>query len=67
MFHRCCPRCGQGDLLCDYEDQLICLQCGYELRPDEKVMLLARLAQAYRNFLQEARHEPQSQFKSQLL
>ena len=46
MFHRCCPRCGQGDLLCDYEDQLICLQCGYELRPDEKVMLLARLAQA---------------------
>ena len=37
-----CPRC-QGDLLVGKED-VTCLQCGHELRPEQKEVLLATLA-----------------------
>ena len=46
MFHKSCPRCNRGDLLFDGDDQLVCLQCGYEVRPVEKLTLLSRLRQA---------------------
>ncbi len=42
MFQKSCPRCNLGDLLFNSHDQLICLQCGYELRPLDKVRLLMR-------------------------
>jgi DNA-directed RNA polymerase subunit M/transcription elongation factor TFIIS len=38
-----CPRC-QGDLHISIENELSCLQCGYELRPDEKQRVLLRIA-----------------------
>jgi hypothetical protein len=38
-----CPRC-HGDLLIrPDEDEVTCLQCGHELRPEQKQALLARL------------------------
>jgi hypothetical protein len=41
-----CPRC-RGDLHIGQED-VSCLQCGYELRPAEKQDLIARLADRQR-------------------
>jgi hypothetical protein len=38
-----CPRC-QGDLHISRDaDEMTCLQCGYELRPEEKTRLRVRL------------------------
>jgi hypothetical protein len=43
-----CPRC-HGDLLVRTDlDEVTCLQCGHDLRPDQKQALLARLPQATR-------------------
>ena len=54
MFHKSCPRCNHGDLLFDSDDQLVCLQCGYELRPVEKLTLLSRLTMARRKVRSES-------------
>ena len=32
---KACPRC-HGDLLAGLDDEVACLQCGYELKPAEK-------------------------------
>jgi hypothetical protein len=37
-----CPRC-RGDLHIG-QDEINCLQCGYELRPVERQAIIARLA-----------------------
>ena len=42
-----CPRC-RGDLHLGLENELSCLQCGYEARPDEKQAIIARLSEARR-------------------
>ena len=43
-----CPRC-HGDLLIrPDEDEVTCLQCGHDLRPEQKQELLARLEKATR-------------------
>ena len=40
-----CPRC-HGDLLLSIENEVSCIQCGYELKPAEKQLLLATLRSA---------------------
>ena len=37
-----CPRC-RGDLHLGLEGDLSCLQCGYEVRSEEKQAIIARL------------------------
>ena len=37
-----CPRC-RGDLSLDLDNELACIQCGYETRPEERSQLIARL------------------------
>jgi hypothetical protein len=37
-----CTRCN-GDLGQDRDGEFVCLQCGHELRPDERAALLGRL------------------------
>lgn len=37
-----CPRC-RGDLYREIDDELICLQCGYEVRPEDHLWLIARM------------------------
>lgn len=39
---KACRRCN-GDLIRDLSDGFNCMQCGHELRPDERTDLLARL------------------------
>jgi hypothetical protein len=38
---KACPRC-HGDLLAGLDDEVTCIQCGYELKPDEKQAVLLR-------------------------
>jgi hypothetical protein len=40
-----CTRC-HGDLGQDRDGELVCLQCGHELRPAERAALLARMERA---------------------
>lgn len=37
-----CPRCG-GDINLDLEGEMTCLQCGHELKPEERRALLRRV------------------------
>ena len=48
MLSRACPKC-RGDLRIEHDlyggqPDLMCLQCGYVARPDERAAMLARLA-----------------------
>jgi hypothetical protein len=42
-----CPRC-HGDLNGGLDGEFSCIQCGYELKPDERVRLAARIRMAQR-------------------
>ena len=44
---KACPRC-RGDLSLGLDNEITCLQCGYELKPAERGELLARLRWAER-------------------
>ena len=37
-----CPHC-HGDLNGGLDGEFTCIQCGYEIKPDERVRLLARI------------------------
>jgi hypothetical protein len=47
IVFKSCPRC-RGDLLLDMEEEITCLQCGYELRPAEKEPILVQVRPARR-------------------
>ena len=42
-----CPRC-RGDLDAGLDGEFTCIQCGYELKPEERRQLIARLRLAQR-------------------
>jgi uncharacterized Zn finger protein (UPF0148 family) len=42
-----CPRC-RGDLMGGLDGEFSCIQCGYELKPNERNQVLARLRMAQR-------------------
>ncbi len=39
---KACTRC-RGDLNSGLDNEFTCIQCGYELKPDERVRLVARI------------------------
>jgi hypothetical protein len=41
IVFKSCPRC-RGDLHVSIDNELSCLQCGYELRVEEKRQVLSR-------------------------
>lgn len=49
-----CPRC-RGDLNGGLDGEFSCIQCGYELRPDERVRLVARIRMVRRPLTAGAR------------
>ncbi len=48
-----CPHCG-GDLHLNAEDEMVCIQCGYELRPEQAARLIDRVASLQAARLQTA-------------
>jgi uncharacterized membrane protein YvbJ len=40
-----CRRCG-GDLHADAEGEIVCIQCGHELSPDQAAAVQAQIARA---------------------
>jgi hypothetical protein len=49
MIYKSCPKC-RGDVTVERDiyggqPELVCLQCGYTARPNERVALIAKLAQ----------------------
>ena len=44
---KACRRC-QGDLNIGLDGEFTCIQCGYELKPEERTHLIARLRRARR-------------------
>jgi hypothetical protein len=42
-----CPRC-RGDLIGGLDGEFSCIQCGYELKPEERTRLIAQLRVAHR-------------------
>jgi hypothetical protein len=51
MIYKSCPKC-RGDITVERDlyggqPDLVCLQCGYTARPNERVALLTKLAQRF--------------------
>lgn len=44
---KACPRC-RGDLNAGLDGEFTCIQCGYELNPDERTRMVARIRMAKR-------------------
>lgn len=44
---KACPRC-RGDLNVGLDSEVTCIQCGYDLRPEERNHLITRLRVARR-------------------
>lgn len=44
---KACPRC-RGDLNVGLDSEFTCIQCGYELKSDERTRMVARLRVAHR-------------------
>ncbi len=45
LLLKSCPRC-RGDLMGGADGEVTCIQCGYELRPQERALILSRLRAA---------------------
>jgi uncharacterized Zn finger protein (UPF0148 family) len=45
LLLKSCPRC-RGDLIGGADGEFSCIQCGYELRPQERAGILSRLRAA---------------------
>jgi len=45
LLLKSCPRC-RGDLIGGADGEFSCIQCGSELRPRERAMILSRLRAA---------------------